>query len=172
MMLSQALQYPFRGKGSFRFLLILTMMQLLPLVGQLILLGYGLDVVRAISAGHTDLPPLRWLPALGDGLRILIAGFVYLLPILVTIAIVGVSSIRSGSSGGNLGTIGILLSVGVPLLLFLLRMVSARRTSPSSIRQTLRTWKQPSDFPHRTVADSDNHCGDFPPEHACFSFWH
>jgi Protein of unknown function (DUF4013) len=136
MMLSQALRYPFRGKESFRFLLILTLMQLLPLVGQLILLGYGLDVVRAVSAGHTDLPSLRWLPALEDGLRILIAGFVYLLPILVTIAIVGVSSIRSGSSVGNLGTIGILLSVGVPLLLFLLRMVSARRTSPLSVRQT------------------------------------
>jgi hypothetical protein len=137
MMLYQALQYPFRGKESFRPLLILALVQLLPIAGQLILLGYGFDIVRAVSAGHVDLPPLRWLPALGNGLRILIAGCVYLLPILVTIAIVGASTIRSGSSSvGNLGAIGIALSVGVPLLLLLLRMVSMRRTGSSSTRQT------------------------------------
>jgi Protein of unknown function (DUF4013) len=137
MMLYKALHYPFPRKGSMRLLLILTLIQLLPIIGQLILLGYGFDIVRTVSAGHTDLPPLRWLPALGNGLRILAAGFVYLLPILMTIGIVGASTIRSGSSSvGNLGTIGILLAVGVPLLLLLLRMVSARRNGSSSVRQT------------------------------------
>ena len=60
MMLSQALQYPFQGKGWFRRILILALVQLIPIVGQLILLGYGLDIVRAVYAGQVDLPPLRW----------------------------------------------------------------------------------------------------------------
>jgi hypothetical protein len=50
-MLYQALQYPFRGKGSFRHILILALVQLVPIVGHLILLGYGFDIVRALYAG-------------------------------------------------------------------------------------------------------------------------
>jgi hypothetical protein len=122
-MLYQALQYPFRGKGSFRLVLILALVQLVPIVGQLILLGYGFDIVRAVYAGQTSLPPIRWLPALGNGFRILVAGFFYLLPILLTIAVVGASRIDSSSSFGNLGVFGILLAIGLPLLLFLIGIV-------------------------------------------------
>ncbi len=136
MMLYQALQYPFRGKGSFRSILILALVQLLPIVGQLILLGYGLDVVRAVYAGQTSLPPIRWLPVLGSGLRFLLAGLLYLLPILMTIAVVGASNIGSSSRFANLGILGILLSVGLPLLLFLIRTVSVIRTSSPSVRRT------------------------------------
>lgn len=50
MMLPQALHYPFQGKGWFRRMLILALIQLIPVVGQLILLGYGLDIVRAVYA--------------------------------------------------------------------------------------------------------------------------
>ena len=46
MMLSQALQYPFRGKGSFRSLLFLTLVQPLPVLGQVMLLGYGFDLKK------------------------------------------------------------------------------------------------------------------------------
>lgn len=134
MLLFQALHYPFQGKDWFRRLVTLTLLQLLPLVGQLILLGYGLDIVRAVYAGHSSLPPLRWLPALGDGFRFLLAGFCYLLPILITGTIVGARSIGSSGNFGNPGIIGILLSIGLPLLLFLIRMVSVGRTSSSSIQ--------------------------------------
>ena len=132
MMLYQALHYPFQGKGWFRRILIQALVQLLPIIGQLILLGYGFDVVRAVYDGQTNLPPIQWRSALGNGLRFLIAEFVYLLPILVTIAVVGASSVGSRSS---LSIIGLLLAVGLPLLLFLIRIVSARRTNSSSVRR-------------------------------------
>ena len=135
-MLYQALQFPFRGKGSFRHILILALVQLVPIVGQLILLGYGFDIVRALYAGQTSLPPIRWLPALGNGFRFLVAGFFYLLPILVMIAVVGASRIGSSSSFGNLSVLAILLAIGLPLLLILIRIVFVRRRSSSSVRRT------------------------------------
>ncbi len=136
MMLSQALRYPFQEKGWFRRTLILTLVQFLPVVGQLILLGYGLDIVRAVYVGQTSLPPIRWLPALGNGLRFLFAGFFYLIPILITIGIVGASiGSRSRSSFNNFGAIGLLLAIGLPLLLLLIRTVFVRRTSSPSVRQ-------------------------------------
>lgn len=128
-MLSQAFQYPFRGKGSFRSLLIIALVQFLPVVGQLILLGYGLDIVRAVYAGQKSLPPLHWQTALGDGFRFLLAGFIYLLPILVTIALVGANTIGSRSSFDKLGVASIMLALGVPLLLLLLRIIFVRRPS-------------------------------------------
>ena len=88
MMLAQALQYPLRGKRSLHRLLILALLQLLPIVGQLILFGYGFDIVRAVYAEQTELPSLLWLPALRNGLHFFLAGLGYLLPILITIGIV------------------------------------------------------------------------------------
>lgn len=134
-MLYQALKYPFRGKGSFHQILILALVQLIPIVGQLILFGYGFDIVRAVYAGQTSLPPMRWLPALGNGFRFILAGFFYLLPILLTIAVVGASRIDSSSSFGNRGVFGILLAIGLPLLLFLTRIVSVRRRGSPSVRR-------------------------------------
>ena len=85
MLLCQALRYPFRGMGWFRPILILILIQLIPIVGQLILLGYGFDIVRAVYADQYELPALRWLSALKNGLRFLLAGLAYLLPILITV---------------------------------------------------------------------------------------
>ena len=136
MMLYQALQYPFRGQGWFRRILILALVQLLPIVGQLILLGYGLDIVRTVYAGQTSLPPVRWRQALGDGLRFALAGLGYLLPILITIGVVGASYSGSGKSFGSTGLLALLLSIGLPLLLLLLRAVSTRRSRSSSAQRT------------------------------------
>lgn len=137
MMLSQALHYPFQGKGWFRHILMLALIQLFPIVGQLILLGYGLDIVRAVYAGQTELPPLRWLPALSDGFRFLLAGLFYLLPLIVTIAVVmGVSRIGSHNSFSNLGVFSILLAVGLPLIFIVIRLVFMRRPGSPSAQQS------------------------------------
>ncbi len=78
MLVSQALRYPFQGKGCTHRILILTLIQLIPVVGQLILIGYGFDIVRAFYADQAELPTLQWLSALKNGLRFLLAGLGYL----------------------------------------------------------------------------------------------
>lgn len=126
-MLYQALSYPLQGKGSFRRVLILALLQLIPIVGQLILLGYGLDIVRAVSRQQTTLPPIDWRSTVLNGLRMLLAGFGYLLPILLTIGLIGASG-TSGNSG-IVGIIGILVAVGLPFILVVVGVVAKRRTA-------------------------------------------
>ena len=104
MILSKALQYPFQGKGWLNRILILALVQLVPVVGQLILVGYGLDAKRSIYAGQTDLPPIRWRQTVGDGLRLLAAGLLFFLPILAVAPMIltaGTSQVDSGAGGGS-----------------------------------------------------------------------
>ena len=116
MILTQALRYPFQGRGWNRRLLALTLLQLIPVIGQLMLLGYGLEIVRAVYAGEANLPPIRWQQALGNGLRLMMAGLLYCLPILITGAIIGMSTIGLRMNTSSMGTLSIILSIGIPLI--------------------------------------------------------
>ena len=80
--LLEALQYPFRTKGWFQHILPLALVQLIPLVGQMILFGYGLAVVRGIYAGEGNLPAVRWQVALREGALFFGLGLLYLAPLL------------------------------------------------------------------------------------------
>lgn len=72
-------------EGWFRQLLPLMLVQLVPLVGQVLLLGYGLSLSRALQAEQTTLPPLRWWQMLRQGSLLAITGLVYLAPIMALI---------------------------------------------------------------------------------------
>lgn len=140
MMLVQPLHYLFRGKASFRRIFILTLLQLLPIVGQLILLGYGFDIVRALYAGLTELPPIRWQAALGNGLRFVLAGFAYLLPILIAVVTIvltmaGTNKSAATSGFGSLGGISVLVTIGLILLVSLLGVVFRKRATSPAVQQ-------------------------------------
>ena len=47
-LLTQALRYPWQGKGWFYRMLPLALLQLIPILGQIILAGYGQAIARAI----------------------------------------------------------------------------------------------------------------------------
>ena len=115
----QALKYPIQGRGWFGPLLTLTLVQLIPFVGQLILIGYGLEVVRAIHAGQIDLPRLDWPRALVDGLRLVLVGFLYLIPIAAVVPMI----LTAGSGGG--GSF-IWVTIGLLIVLAALRGVVKR----------------------------------------------
>ena len=138
MKLSQALRYPFQGEGWFRRILILTLIQLIPIVGQLILLGYGFDIVRAVYTDRAELPTLRWPSALKNGLRFLLAGLAYLLPILITVGTIVVTMLgtRSSSNSGNVGVvITLLVTIGLPLLIFFIGAVVGKRRASPTVQQ-------------------------------------
>ncbi|GCE15373.1 DUF4013 domain-containing protein [Tengunoibacter tsumagoiensis] len=124
MILTRALRYPFQGRGWTRRLLALTLLQLLPVIGQLMLLGYGLEIVRAVYAGEANLPPIRWLQALGNGLRMILAGLLYCLPILITGAIIGMSTIGLRVNTSSMGTLSLILS---PLIAIVGGLLMSRR---------------------------------------------
>lgn len=85
-----AMQYPFDGKEALTKVAIAAGLALIPFVGQLLVSGYGVRVVRRILRGQRDLP--EWNDFGGDfmrGLVILFGGIVFgFLMMLSTIAIV------------------------------------------------------------------------------------
>ena len=68
--LTQALRYPWQGKGWFYRMLPLALLQFVPVIGQIILVGYGQAIARAIYWQQWDLPKLHLRRSLIDGLRL------------------------------------------------------------------------------------------------------
>jgi succinate dehydrogenase/fumarate reductase cytochrome b subunit len=113
MRLPHALRYSLQGEGWLQRLLLLAVLQLLPVIGQVILIGYGMQVARSVSAGQHDLPPLQPLGAAGDGLRLLIAGLLFVAPILALVPmILTVGTTQPMTNGGvNIDVRGILVTL-------------------------------------------------------------
>jgi Protein of unknown function (DUF4013) len=78
----EALRYPMLRTGWQRRVLPLALVQLIPIIGQMILIGYAMAVVRAVFAQQDELPPIQWLRTLRDGAFICLTGFMYLVPLL------------------------------------------------------------------------------------------
>lgn len=86
--LMRALRFPWRDAGWFGRLLPLALLQLIPIIGQLILLGYGQAVARATLGQQTGLPKLQLSRSLLDGLRLAAVGFIYFLPVFLMVVLV------------------------------------------------------------------------------------
>jgi hypothetical protein len=113
--LLQALRYLFQEKGWFSRMLVLALVQLLPFAGQLILLGYGQEVARAVYTGKTGLPPIHWRRAFADGLRVAAAGLLYVVPISAVVPMIIAIGTGPANADGSLGAdLGrLLLTVGI-----------------------------------------------------------
>ncbi|MGD1950813.1 MAG: DUF4013 domain-containing protein [Leptolyngbyaceae cyanobacterium] len=79
--LMRALRYPWQG----RRMLPLALWQLIPIVGQIILVGYGQAIVRAIYLQQSGLPRFKLRQSLIDGLRLVAVGFIYCFPVILMV---------------------------------------------------------------------------------------
>lgn len=114
--LPHALRYLLQGAVWGRRLLMLTLLQLLPIVGQIILIGYGMEVARSVAAGHRNLPPLRALRAAGDGLRLLLTGLVYAAPITLVIpTLLSIGFTRPGEATNSADFFFIFISLALAM---------------------------------------------------------
>ena len=102
--LIQALYYPWRCKGWLWRLLPLALWQLIPVIGQLMLMGYGQSVVYAICSQQSGLPRLRLRQSLIDGLRLGAVGVVYCFPaiLMVLLTFSGDNTTAAETTGGGL----------------------------------------------------------------------
>jgi hypothetical protein len=110
----QALRYPFQANEG-RTLLILTLLQLLPVVGQVLLIGYGFAVARSLHARQTTLPAFQPMTALMDGLRFVIAGLLYVAPMLVIVPVILTVGVNRGDDTASTG-FGNFLGIGVSIV--------------------------------------------------------
>ncbi|MEL7224513.1 MAG: DUF4013 domain-containing protein [Cyanobacteria bacterium J06576_12] len=123
--LMRALRYPWRGKGWFWRMLPLALWQLVPFIGQIILVGYGLAVVRATCRQQTDLPKLYLQRSLVDGFRLVAVGLLYCFPIILMVLLM-----FSGSDSTNVETTG-----GIPPIAFTAVMFIYLRASGEIVKR-------------------------------------
>ena len=90
--LMRAVRYPWRGNGWLWRMLPLALWQLIPLIGQIMLVGYGLAVVRATCRQQTGLPKLQLQQSLIDGFRLVAVGVLYCFPIVLMVLLMFSSS--------------------------------------------------------------------------------
>ncbi|MEO0647468.1 MAG: DUF4013 domain-containing protein, partial [Cyanobacteria bacterium J06650_10] len=90
--LMRALRYPWRSKGWLWRMLPLALWQLIPIIGQIMLVGYGLAVVRATCRQQTGLPKLQLRQSLVDGFRLVAVGTLYCFPIVLMVLLMFSSS--------------------------------------------------------------------------------
>jgi len=115
-LLPHALRYLLQGAVWGRLLLVLTLLQLLPIVGQILLIGYGMEVSRSVATGHRDLPPLRPLSAVGDGLRLLLTGLVYAAPIALVIpTLLSIGFTRRGEASNSADYFFVFISIALAM---------------------------------------------------------
>ena len=119
-LLTQALRYPWQGKGWFYRMLPLALLQLIPILGQIILAGYGQAIARAICQQQRDLPRLHLHRSLVDGLQLVAVGIVYCLPVVLTVLLV-----LSGDSTSETETPGRVPGIVYPIALLVYSRISS-----------------------------------------------
>jgi len=100
--LTRALRYPWRAQGWFWQMLPLACWQLVPVIGQIMLMGYGLAVVRSVYRQQISLPKLQPQQSLIDGLRLVTVGLVYCFPIILMVLLTfsGSNNADTQAAGG------------------------------------------------------------------------
>lgn len=129
-----ALRYPFQGQGWFYRLLVLACVQLIPIIGQAILVGYGLEIIRAVYANQSELPRLKGWQAFGDGLRVLLTGLLYCAPMLALAPLI-LSVGTTSSAGSQSNVTRVLMTIAITLILSAL--IPRLRIPNKRIRQVI-----------------------------------
>jgi len=117
--LAQALRYPWQGKGWFYRMLPLALLQVVPILGQIVLVGHGQAIARSIYWQKCDLPKLHLRRSFVDGLRLAVLGIFYCLPVILTVLLV-----LSGDGSSNAETSG-----GIPGFVYPIVLLSYSRIS-------------------------------------------
>jgi len=84
MNLGQAFSFPFQDPDWLKKIGVMALISLIPIIGQIILLGWGLEITRRVIQGSpVILPDIDMGNQLGEGFKGFIASFAYSLPIIL-----------------------------------------------------------------------------------------
>lgn len=86
--------YPFNSQGLFNRILVALLLTIIPVVGTLILTGYGIKIIGEVYRENKDLPEFEFGTDLNRGLMAVITAVVYMLPTIVLSIILGAIAIR------------------------------------------------------------------------------
>lgn len=103
----KAFTYPFQDPDWAKKILIPALVLLIPIVGQITVLGWALDVTRRVlRRDPSPLPEFDFGKNLSDGFKGFVIGLVYAIPIFIFIIPPIIVSATAGSDGGNMESLG------------------------------------------------------------------
>ncbi len=123
-----SLQYPFRGQGAFGKIVTAGLLLFIPIVnlfGAFVIAGYGIKIMGNVLAGNQNLPEFDIMQDFGRGLLVLLAGFIYALPLVLVLLVLGL--LLGGFNEDTMTAGGLLLTlISIPLsFIFSLVIITA-----------------------------------------------
>ncbi len=98
----RAFGFVFQDKDWLRKIIIPALVGLIPIIGQFVVLGWGLNVTRRVMAHDPEpLPDLDFGGDLARGFQAFVIGLIYALPIVLLSVFVGILSSLLGMDGSN-----------------------------------------------------------------------
>ncbi len=126
---SRAFTFVFEDKNWLSKILIAGLISLIPIVGQLYLMGWTVEIVRRVKAGRTDvLPTTHFTYFLTLGLKLFVVALIYSIPVIILSAIMQLFTSSAGNADSDfftvffagLGCLGGLLSLVINIAIAML----------------------------------------------------
>ena len=121
--------FPFEDPDWLKKIALAALVSLIPIVGQLFIAGWGLEVARRVIKGESNLlPDINFGEHLGLGFKQMVIGFVYALPLIVLwipIAVVGAGGAAAGMDEETLAIVVSVISCCCGGLMFLYGLLLA-----------------------------------------------
>jgi hypothetical protein len=108
----QAFTFVFEDPDWVKKVLIPALISIIPIIGQIFLVGWSIDVTRRVIQGNPrPLPDLDFGRQFVDGLKVTVIGLVYSIPIILFIIPIIIVSATVGNQNLDSNTVGPLVSI-------------------------------------------------------------
>ena len=103
---SRAFSYVFEDKNWLSKILIAGLISLIPIIGQIYLFGWMVEIVRRTKAGRTDiLPTTHFTYFLTLGLKVFVVCLIYSIPVIILSCILGLMNTSVENSDSSVITV-------------------------------------------------------------------
>lgn len=103
---SRAFSYVFEDKNWLSKILIAGLISLIPIIGQIYLFGWMVEIVRRTKAGRTDiLPTTHFTYFLTLGLKVFVVCLIYSIPVIILSCILGLMNTSVENSDSSMITV-------------------------------------------------------------------
>jgi hypothetical protein len=115
-----AFTFPFKDPDWFKKIIILGLVGLIPIIGQLVVLGWAFEIARRVIRGdYQPLPELDFGEQLGKGFQVWLIALVYAIPIILATIPLAIADSLAANAGGDAQNIVAILSVCCSAVIFL-----------------------------------------------------
>lgn len=125
--IGRAVMFVFEDEDWLKKVAIGGVLMLVPIFGQLLAIGYGMEIARRVVKG--DPQPLPewddWGAKAMEGFMSMVIGFVWALPIILVAGCIGILSVPLAESGDEGGILFMILSLCVGLIVLVYSLLMA-----------------------------------------------